>query len=765
MLPLGADFAPLNPHIFQPPPGPKRSPNTEMVTATYNLPADKDDDRAAIDHWLASLDPHYPEADRKQLAAACEALLACRAGQRLETGEQAVRHALSTADILVKLRMDQVTVSAALLNGCLGLTGTTQDKLAARFGPGVARMVADLSRIDKIANVASVIAAKDQDEHEENLRRLLLGIAEDVRVVLVVLAERLHLMRAIKDLEASRRSKIALDTQRVYAPLANRLGVWQVKWELEDLSLRYLEPEEYLRIAKLLDGRRAQRQDYIAGVIALLKAKFAEAGIKAEISGRPKHIFSIWKKMQRKAVDIDEIFDLRAVRIMVEDLASCYAALGIVHGTWQHIPKEFDDYIATPKGNLYRSLHTAVIGPEGKALEVQIRTHEMHRHAELGVAAHWSYKENKQQDAELQRRLVWMRNWLELKSEGEDGGDFVERFKQEFEPVHIYVLTPQSKVIELPVGATPLDFAFAIHSEVGLRCRGARVDGRIVPLNQGLQSGQRVEILTQKNATPSRDWLSHHQGYLKTARARNRVRQWFAQQDHDLHAAQGRVQLERELARLGIVEKPNLEPLAPRFNFANADDVYAAIGRGDLAVGVVARQVGEPRTEAPKPEVRVKAPTTHKACGRSEVVVEGVDDLLTHMAHCCKPVPSDPIVGFITRGRGVTVHRADCANLRALPAAERERLIEVRWAGSIPDAAYPVDIQILAVDRKGLLRDVSSVITNEDIDVIGVATHSDRDRDTATMRFTVEVRDADQLEHIRLKIAQLPGVLEVRRGN
>jgi GTP pyrophosphokinase len=736
-----------------------------MVTATYNLPADKDDAQAAVGHWLASLEAHYPETERVRLADACAALLRCRGAERLETGESAVRHALSTADILVGLRMDGPTLSAALLNGCLGLAGVSEDQFAARFGPGVTRMVADLARIDRITNVAAVIAAKDLDEHEENLRRLLLGIAEDVRVVLVVLAERLHLMRCIKDLEPKRRAKIAQDTQRVYAPLANRLGIGQVKWELEDLALRYLDPDEYLRIAKLLDGRRGERQAYIGAVMDLLRAKFAEAGIKAEISGRPKHIFSIWKKMQRKAVDIDEIFDLRAVRIMVDSVKDCYAALGIVHGTWRHIPKEFDDYIATPKGNLYRSLHTAVIGPGDKPLEVQIRTHEMHRHAELGVAAHWSYKENKGSDVEMQRRLAWMRNWLELKQEGDQGGDIVERFKTEFEPVHIYVLTPQSKVIELPIGATALDFGFAIHSEIGLRCRGARVDGRIVPLNQALQSGQRVEILTQKNATPSRDWLSPHQGYLKTARARNRVRQWFAQQDHDLHAAQGRALLDRELTRLGIGEKAHLDTLAPRYNFTNGEDVYAAIGRGDLAVGVVARLIGEPKVETPKPpEVRVKAPTLPKPGARSEVIVEGVDDLLTHVAHCCKPVPSDPIVGFITRGRGVTVHRADCSNLRALPPQERERLIEVRWAGADPEAAYPVDLVVLAVDRKGLLRDVSSVITNEDLDVVGVSTHSDRDTDTATMRFTIEVRDADQLEHVRLKLAQLPGVLEVRRG-
>jgi GTP pyrophosphokinase len=736
-----------------------------MVTAAYNLPADKDDAEAAASHWLASLEDHYPQAERARLADACAALLRCRGAERLETGETAVRHALSTADILVQLRMDGPTLCAALLNGCLGPSGATEEQLATRFGAGVARMVADLARIDRITNVAAVIAAKDLAEHEENLRRLLLGIAEDVRVVLVVLAERLHLMRSIKDLDPARRAKIAQDTQRVYAPLANRLGIGQVKWELEDLALRYLDPDEYLRIAKLLDGRRGERQAYIGAVMDLLREKFAEAGIKAEISGRPKHIFSIWKKMQRKAVDIDEIFDLRAVRIMVDSVKDCYAALGIVHGTWRHIPKEFDDYIATPKGNLYRSLHTAVIGPGDKPLEVQIRTYEMHRHAELGVAAHWSYKENKGQDVEMQRRLAWMRNWLELKQEGDQGGDIVERFKTEFEPVHIYVLTPQSKVIELPIGATALDFGFAIHSEIGLRCRGARVDGRIVPLSQPLQSGQRVEILTQKNATPSRDWLSPHHGFLKTARARNRVRQWFAQQDHDMHAAQGRALLDKELTRLGITEKPHLEVLAPRFNFTDGDDVYAAIGRGDLAVGVIARLIGEPKVEPPKPpEVKVKTPTAPKPGGRSEVIVEGVDDLLTHMAHCCKPVPSDPIVGFITRGRGVTVHRADCSNLRALPSQERERLIEVRWAGADPEAAYPVDLVVLAVDRKGLLRDVSSVITNEDLDVVGVSTHSDRDTDTATMRFTVEVRDADQLEQVRLKLAQLPGVLEVRRG-
>ncbi|MEA3278697.1 MAG: bifunctional (p)ppGpp synthetase/guanosine-3',5'-bis(diphosphate) 3'-pyrophosphohydrolase [Pseudomonadota bacterium] len=737
-----------------------------MVKPVYNLPEDHFDDAAAARHWLAALPEKYPDEDRERLTEACELLVRCRGNQTLETGETQVRHLLSTADILVRLRMDVETLFAALLNGCLDRSGITRDTLQERFGTHIASMVEDLARIDQIANVDAVIAAKDRHEHEENLRRLLLGIAEDVRVVLVVLAERVHLMRSIKNLDVERRRKIAVDSQRVYAPLANRLGVWQIKWELEDLCLRYLEPAEYKRIAKLLDGRRGEREGYIANVIKILQEKFKEADIKAAVSGRPKHIYSIWRKMQRKNVDIEQIFDLRAVRVMVDDIASCYAALGIVHGLWKHIPKEFDDYIATPKGNMYQSLHTAVVGPQDKPLEVQIRTWDMHRHAEFGVAAHWAYKESKAHDAEFQRRVVWMRNWLELKNEGEDGGDFVERFKAEFEPVHIYVLTPQSKVIELPKGATPLDFAYAIHSEIGNRCRGARVNGRIVPLNQPLASGQSVEILTQKNAAPSRDWLSPHHGYLKTAKARNRVRQWFKQQDFDRYLAEGRSILEKELARLGIEEKPQLEQIGRRYNFHKGEDVLAAIGRGELAPGQIARQVGEPKTEKrDQPEPKTKTPSTQKRkpAGRAEVVVEGVDDLMSHMAHCCKPVPYDPIVGYVTRGRGVTVHRRDCTTVRKMPPEEQTRLIDVHWAQQREDATYPVDVLVMAADRKGLLRDVSSVFSDEDVDVVGVNTSSDRNIDRATMRFTVEVKDMGQLEHVLIKLVQIPDVIDVRR--
>jgi len=740
-----------------------------MVKPVYTLPRDQRDAAAAARYWLDALPERYPREDREHLTQACELLVGCRGNRELDTGEIQVRHLLCTADILVRLRLDADTLIAALLNGCLGHLEGGEGRLAVRFGPGIAGMVADLDRIDQLANVDAVIAVKDRQEHEENLRRLLLGIAKDVRVVLVVLAARLHLMRSIDGLDDSRRRGIAEDTRRVYAPLANRLGVWQIKWELEDLAMRYLEPETYQRIAKQLDGRRAERESFIAAVITTLRERFAGAGIDADISGRPKHIYSIWHKMQRKHLDLERIFDLRAVRILVGDVATCYAALGIVHGLWKHIPGEFDDYIATPKGNLYQSLHTAVIGPEDKPLEAQIRTWDMHRHAELGVAAHWAYKENKQQDAAFQRWLAPVRDWLERRDEGEDNGDLVERFKSALEPAHVYVLTPQSKVIELPMGATVLDFAYAIHSEVGNRCRGAKVDGSIVPLNQPLVSGQTVEILTRKNAAPSRDWLSPHQSYLKTTKARNRVRQWFKRQDFDRDLNLGRALLEKELNRLRIEEKPRLEHICHRYNFPTGEDLLAAIGRGKVAVGQVARQVGEPgvkahdRPAAP-PTPPTPTPDRHRTPERTEVVVAGVGELMTRMAQCCKPIPYDEIVGFVTRGRGVTIHRRDCANMLGLPEQEQTRLLEVHWANQGSEAAYPVDLLVIAADRKGLLRDVSSVFSDAGIDVVGVNTVSDRTQDLANMRFTAEVKDVSQLERVLVRLRQVPEVLEVRRS-
>jgi GTP pyrophosphokinase len=735
-----------------------------VVAITTSLPRGKSAGPEDIDIWLASLAPHYSDEENRRLRSACELAHAVLPQTLLETGETRLRHNLATADILAHLRLDAETLEAAVLNGTLGHPEVGQVRLAREFGRSVALMVTNLARLNELSGLQIESRPKDPGDHAESLRRMLLSIAEDVRVVLLVLAERLHLLRVSKAADDTYRRRLAKETGKIYSPLANRLGIWQIKWELEDLSLRFVEPEEYKRIAGLLDGRRTDREGFIAQVIEILRAKFAEAGIRAQVSGRPKHINSIYRKMHRKNVDFDQIFDVRAVRVLVDSVADCYGTLGIVHGLWRHIPGEFDDYIATPKANMYQSIHTAVVGPDDKPLEVQIRTHDMHQHAELGVAAHWRYKENTGQDAELERRILWMRHWLELKDEGGDADDFLDRFKAEFEPVQVYVLTPHNKVIELPMGSTPLDFAYAIHSEVGHRCRGARVDGRMVPLTHRLQSGTMVEILTAKNGSPSRDWLSPHLGYLHTARARNRVRQWFKQQDYDLHLAQGRAILERELTRLGIAERPDLNKLASRFNFKKGDDVLAAVGRGELPPGQIINQAALRPERPPAPE-----PQTHSTVSipprqsHGEVTVEGVDDLMTHMARCCKPVPHDRIVGFITHGRGITVHRSNCANIRRLPDAQRARLVDVRWSAQPADSTYPVDILVRASDRKGLLRDVSSAITNEDVDVIGVNTHSDRSTDTATMRFTVEIADIERLGRVLSKVAQIPDVIEVKR--
>ncbi|MGD2082449.1 MAG: bifunctional (p)ppGpp synthetase/guanosine-3',5'-bis(diphosphate) 3'-pyrophosphohydrolase, partial [Chromatiales bacterium] len=662
----------------------------------------------------------------------------------------------AVAEILAHLGLDCDTLTASLLYGGRAHLGADRSQWPRRFGDGVVRMVEDLERIGAAASVSS-LSEESAQTHSEDLRRMLLSIAEDVRVVLIVLAERLHQMRVIKDLPESVRRPIARETLHLYSPLANRLGIWQVKWELEDLCLRYLEPDEYKRIAGALDGKRQEREGYVAAVIDTLQAKCREAGLRADITGRPKHIYSIWRKMRRKSVDIDRIFDLLAVRVLVDSVADCYAVLGIVHGLWRYIPGEFDDYIATPKANMYRSLHTAVIGPEDKPLEVQIRTTDMHRHAELGVAAHWRYKENRGQDAELERRILWMRHWLELREEA-DSENFVENFKAEFEPVQVYVFTPKGKVVELPRGSTAVDFAYAIHSDVGHRCRGARVDGRIVPLNQPLRSGQAVEILTVKEGGPSRDWLTPRLGYVSSAKARNRIRQWFKQQDYDEHVHLGRAALERELSRLAV-PKQDLDRLAQRFNFQKSDDLYAAIGRGDVSPIQAANALQQPQPRKRLP----KTPERRAGTNRGEVMVEGVEDLMTHMARCCKPVPYDAIVGYITRGRGVTVHRRDCAMIRKMDESDRSRLVRVVWSGTPGPAAYAVDIQVMAGDRKGLLRDISSVLTNEDVDVLGVKSQSNRRTDTAGFRFTVEIADMEQLGRILDRIQQLPEVLEARR--
>ncbi len=725
-----------------------------MVSTVSHLPEAGNLDQEHIAAWLAALAGQRSQEEIHQLSRALDIVHQVHDEEPAFGGMQHRLALVQTADILDQLGLDTETLVVALLSDL----PDTELELAEPFGERVQTMIRDLVRIRTVAVTGSTDTS---DRQSENLRRMLLGLADDVRVVLVVLAKRLQLMRVLGSLEAEDQQRIADITQRIHAPLANRLGIWQIKWELEDLSLRVLHGEVYRQIADALEEKREEREQFIEQVIERLQEQCAQHGIAAEISGRPKHIYSIWRKMQRKSVDFDQIFDVRALRVLVDSVAQCYEVLGMVHGSWRPVPGEFDDYIAHPKANGYRSLHTAVIGDDGKPLEVQIRTREMHEHAECGVAAHWRYKEDGKGDAELERRIEWMRAWLEQPGEGDSGS---EHSNAEFEARRIYVLTPDGRVVELPRGATAVDFAYAIHSSVGHRCRGARVDGKMISLTQPLESGQTVEVITVKEGGPSLDWLNFSSGYVVTSRARNRIRQWFKRQNYDQHVSLGKASLDREASRLGV-EKPDLEQLLPKYNFKAVDDLYAAIGRGEVsAIQIANLQVGSTARDDDE-EIVTKAErriSRHAGKG-SQVVVQGVDDLMTHTARCCKPVPYDPIVGYITRGRGMTIHREDCSVVKRLRQDQAERLLPVTWGKDQSQGTFLADIQVYAHDRKGLLRDISSVFSNEEVDVLGVKTHTDRKKEKASMRFTTEVADMTQLSRVLEKLAQIPDVLEVRR--
>jgi GTP pyrophosphokinase len=623
--------------------------------------------------------------------------------------------------------------------------------------------------VTKMKMIRAYKSLPDSDKQErvqaENLRKMLLAMAEDVRVVLIKLADRIHNMRTLAALPIDKQKRIAKETLDIYAPLANRLGIWQLKWELEDLSLRYLEPELYKRVARMLDERRIDREQYITQFVARLQEELKKIGLAAEVTGRPKHIYSIWRKMERKKIGYHQIYDIRGVRILVDSIPDCYKALGVVHGLWQYIAGEFDDYIATPKENHYQSIHTAVIGPDGKTVEIQIRTREMHERNELGVAAHWRYKEGTKDAGNFDRKVAWLRQLLEWKDEIADAGDFVERFRTEVFEDRIYVFTPKGNVVDLPRDATPLDFAYHIHTEVGHRCRGAKVNGRMVPLTTPLETGQQVEVITVKEAMPSRDWLNPHLGYLRTSRARAKVQHWFRQQDHDKNVAAGRSLLERELKRLGL-SKVNQDRLAEALGYPHPDDLFVAVAHGDIKSTrylQAAQTLLEARTEAASgpPAVIVQKPVRQKP-GAGGFQIQGVGNVLTHIANCCKPVPGDEIRGYITLGKGVTIHRDDCPNILRSGARSPERVIVVDW-GDSSQQTFPVDIQIKAFDRQGLLNDITAVVANEKINVIAVNTLSNSKDHTASMSLTLEIPNIELLSRVLAKINQLPNILQVRR--
>jgi GTP pyrophosphokinase len=686
------------------------------------------------------------EADRLRVARALEFAEPAYAGQKLSTGEPAWDHALGLAGNLAAIGMDAPGRAAGVLFAAPKYAEL--DTLRARFGDEVAGLAGGVEKLYRLR-----VAIRDSfAEQNEILRKMVLGMVEDVRVVLIRLASRTQTLRWFAKHAGAERAAYARETLDIYSPLANRLGVFQLKWELEDLSFRFLEPDVYKSIAQMLDERRIERERYIAAAIDALSRELAAAGVKGEITGRPKHIYSIWNKMRTKGLDFAQVHDVRALRVIVPSLKDCYTALGVVHNLWQPIPREFDDYISRPKGNLYQSLHTAVLGPDGKTVEVQIRTEEMHRHAEYGVAAHWRYKEGKtpKADEAFSQKVAWLRELLAWRDEVADWGEKTRQAKLDDT---VYVLTPQGKVLDLPAGSTPIDFAYTLHSDLGHRCRGARVDGQIVTLDTPLKSGQRVEIITAKTGGPSRDWLNAERGFVKSPRARAKIRQWFNAKALADTLAEGRTAVEKEVKREG--SSASLELLADRLGFKKPDELFAAVARDEVNL----RQLRSALRgfEAPVEKSIAKKP---KPAKKGVLVVGGVDRLLTQLAKCCKPVPPDPIRGFVTRGKGVSVHREDCAALKRLAEGHPERLIDADWGKG--EGTYAVDMRVTATDRRGLLRDIGDALAREKINVTATRTQT-RD-ELAFMRFSFEVTNLVQLKRAFAVVRDLKGVIRVARG-
>lgn len=711
----------------------------------------------SLDTWLrdhrgeSAPDPHLAHAVAlaRDLPHAIEALPLLRSEH----------HLVQLLQLLALLNLDDATLAAAIMAHCQSVQGREVIALWPACPPTIVQLSAAVATAKLVSTHFVEITSTGDNE---GIRRLLLALISEVRVVLILLAEQIVLMRAAKNAQAGLREKIATQCKDIYSPLANRLGISQLKWELEDLTFHYLEPQIYRSIAHQLQERREDRDRYIQAVIDELGEVLKRAQLTAEVAGRPKHIFSIHKKMQRKGVGLEQLYDVRAFRILVNDVPSCYACLGMVHTLWQPIAGEFDDYIAVPKGNNYRSLHTAVVGPEGKSFEVQIRTHEMHEHAELGVAAHWKYKEGGGADPGLDRKINQLRTLLSGAKNDDDLADAVEDvLSDDFSNERVYVLTPNGKIIDLPKGATVLDFAYQVHTEVGHSCRGAKVNGRIVPLTYKVYNGEQVEILRRPGAEPSRDWLSAHTDYIFSRRSRAKIRQWFKRADHDRNIDAGRDLLERELKRLHLHQLA-LEPIFAKLKVQSLSELHLSLGNGEITPAQVIRLLQELLNPKDKESLEVIERKTPIKTGKDAILIEGVGNLMHQMAACCKPLPGDPILGYITRGRGVSIHRFDCQALARLAAQDPARVIEVDW-GTSADARYQATIEVQALDRKGLLRDIGHVFAGERCSVRAVNTQSDDAAGIALMRFTVEVEDFNQLSLLLARLSGLPNVLEARR--
>ncbi len=741
-----------------------------MVSTTAALPKDLE----TLLQALPDLSPNGVSIIERAYHRAQQA----HEGQTRKSGEPYFTHCVAVAGILAEMNLDPEAIAAGLLHDVIEDTEITEDDVRREFGDTVARLVVGVTKLTKLPIEQLGLKADNHragrvvNREMEYFRKMLLTMDDDVRVVLVKLADRLHNMRTLGYMPGEKQQRIAQETMDIFAPLANRLGIWQIKWELEDLSFRYLNPDAYRAIAHSLDERRANREEYVARIASLLRAELAKHDITdAVITARPKHIYSIYRKMQRKGVPLEGIYDVRAVRVIVHEPTECYTVLGIVHRLWHPIPGEFDDYIAAPKDNFYRSLHTAVRDKEGKTLEVQIRTWNMHEDAEYGIAAHWRYKEGRMgnKDRAFEDRIAYLRRLMEFGASEEDAEAFMNHVQSEVFEDRVYAFTPKGDIIDLPQGATPVDFAYHVHTDVGHRCRGAKVNGKLVSLNHRLQTGDQVEIITAKRGGPSMDWLNGDSGYVKTGRAKTKIRHWFRKLRREEHVAMGREVLERTLKRLGLHDKTSYEAVAHLLSYDRTEDFFAAIGAGDITESQIMQRVLEDERRQREQDAdalqrikqRTRSSNSTVIDGSNGVTIQGTDGLLVNLARCCNPAPGDDIVGFITRGRGVTVHRVDCPNFQAI--TDTERLIDVSWGGVTPEHKYAVPIEIVAQDRPGLLRDITMLIADERINIASVEV--DTRTNVAMLYVSLEISDNQQLARVLSKIDCIPHVFEARRVN
>jgi GTP pyrophosphokinase len=741
-----------------------------------------------IETLLESLPETYSSADHELVQRAYRFAEQAHQGQTRASGEPYISHCLAVASILAELCVPPAVISAGLLHDTVEDTDVTLKEIKRDFGDEIELLVDGVTKLTQLPRVSRGDQHSNEQEEEEKireiavrrglpdpdsevdqltrsrrydaasetLRKTFLAMGEDIRVVLIKLADRLHNMRTLGHLPENKRKRIAQQTMDIFAPLANRLGIWQIKWELEDLAFRYLQTETYKEIAENLAARRADREQEMNYVIGSLQSGLSKEGIKADITGRPKHIYSIYKKMHRKGVPFEMVFDVRGVRIIVPNIPSCYSTLGVIHTQWRPIPDEFDDYIAAPKDNFYQSLHTAVVFEDGNTLEIQIRTPEMHQGAEYGIASHWRYKEGIDRDEDYERRIVWLRSLMEWRQDVFDAGEFVDGLKSDVFEDRVYLFTPRGDIIDLPAGSTPIDFAYHVHTDVGHRCRGAKVNGKLVSLDYQLKTGEKIKILTAKRGGPSLDWLNPNLGLVKTQRARSKIRRWFKVQAREKNINQGKTLLEKELRRLGLTQL-NIEKLAKEFDFRSVEDLYEAIGNGDISIGRIVNHLTVPEVESDGFELIARPSTDVATTATDSVVILGLRGLLTNFGRCCNPAPGDDIVGYITRGRGATIHRQDCPNIMRIK--DRERLVKVSWGEAMN--TYPVPVQMKAYDRDGLMRDISTLIAEEGINMGNVRV--DVNNNLAIFEMVLEVRDLAQLSKVLDRLENLANVLEARR--